>query len=115
MNGSGGYDHIETSPPPGKVGFMGRLCDVIFGIGASVFAIIAGILVWGVLFGRADGERFFINVVLTAAFLWPILLIVIIAGPIAWWYQRTVRRRLFVFGVQVLGTIGAIGLPWILH
>lgn len=102
---------MEPSSPPATISVIGRFCDVIFGIVASFFAILAGILVWGVLFDSTGGEPFS-STVFGAIFMWPILLIVIVSGPIAWWHYRIARSRLIIFGAQMLGTHAAIGLSW---
>lgn len=104
---------MDSSPQLATVGFVGRLCDVAFGVVASFLAIFVGIFVWGILFDRTGGEPFS-STVFGALFMWPILLILIVGGPIAWWHHRTTRRRLIIFGVQVLSTHGAIGLSWIM-
>jgi len=101
-------------PPAAAVTTVGRLSDVIFGIATSFAAIMVGIIVWGILFDSTGGEPFS-STVFGALFMWPILLILIIGGPIAWWQHRTMRKRMIIFGAQVLGTHAAIGLSWLLY
>ena len=107
-----GIPRMETPQHSKPVGALRRLCDVIFGIGTSFLAILVGIFVWGMLFDRTGGEPFS-STTFGAISMWPILLIIIIGGPSAWWLHRTIRRRLIIFGIQVLGTHAAIGLSWL--
>jgi hypothetical protein len=88
-----------------------RFLDIAFGVGTSLIAIVAGLVMWIILFDH-DGIEPGGGTLDCARRMWPFLLLLVAGGPVAWWYHRTVPRRLVVFAFGVLGTITIIAFRW---
>ena len=90
---------------------MGHVFDIVLGTATSVIAIVASLVIWLILFdssgiepGGATGH--------VASRLWPVFFILVTASPLAWWFHRTMTRRLVIFACTALCTLGSMGFYW---